>query len=201
MSERIIVLILPVFYLSTFSTRNLLVKKRTQQVVRGRSRLLMLSIILSTLCFIVTILSTYFKQWYYFMGTIAILTKPLITYSGFLLFLVSVVFGWIVSGQLKDSWRVGVIEDQKTELVKTGIYTHVRNPYFLSYYLMFFSLFLVRPSFVLLGLVIATATVFHLMVLKEEQYLLNMHGQNYIKYKSNTGRYMPRLGRGMLDDT
>ncbi len=193
MVEKVLVLVLPVIYLSAFIGRNRLVKRRTKQPVRGRSGLLILSIILATFCFVVVILSTYSKYTYSFMGAIAFLEKPLITYSGFLLFLISVVFGWIASGHLKDSWRVGIVEGQKTELINTGIYARIRNPYFLSYFLMFFGLFLVRPSSILLVLVIATMAVFHLMVLKEERYLLKSHGQDYVRYKNSTGRYMPRF--------
>ena len=101
--------------------------------------------------------------------------------------------GWFISAQLKESWRVGVHEDHKTELIQNGIYANIRNPYFLSYFIMFFSLFLVRPSIVMAVLVIASITAFHKMVLKEEAFLTNIHGKEYEKYKNKTGRYIPRF--------
>ena len=58
---------------------------------------------------------------------------------------------------------------------------------------MFFSLFLVRPSLIIILLVIALTAIFHNMVLKEEAYLLATHGKDYEKYKSTTGRYFPRF--------
>lgn len=58
---------------------------------------------------------------------------------------------------------------------------------------MFFSLLCIRPSFLLLVLVLAAVAVFHRMVLKEERYLLGVHGGEYEAYKKNTGRYLPRL--------
>jgi len=38
---------------------------------------------------------------------------------------------------LGDSWRVGVIEEQQTTLVESGIYRFSHNPCFVAYLLMF----------------------------------------------------------------
>ena len=59
---------------------------------------------------------------------------------------------------------------------------------------MFFSMLCIRPSFLMLVLVLAAVTVFHKMVLKEERYLLGVHGSEYEEYKIDTGRYLPRFG-------
>jgi protein-S-isoprenylcysteine O-methyltransferase Ste14 len=149
--------------------------------------------VLSTACFVVSILSVYSQQWYHRMGAIDFLRHPFVAYSGLVIFAIGIVGVWIFSGQLKDSWRVGVSDDQKTELITNGIYAYCRNPYFLCYYLMFFGLFLVRPSLVLFMLVLATIAVFHRMVLKEEAYLHKKHGKAYEVYKQKTGRYIPRM--------
>ena len=104
----------------------------------------------------------------------------------------SIILAWIVSAQLKNSWRVGMHENQKTELIQNGVYGYVRNPYFLSYYLLFFGLFLVRPSLVLMALIGVTAYTFHRMILNEETHLLATHGQAYREYTAKTRRYLPR---------
>ena len=101
--------------------------------------------------------------------------------------------GWFVSAHLKESWRVGIHEDQKTELIIDGIYRYVRNPYFISYFVMFFSLFLVRPSIIILVLIAITITIFHRMVKNEERHLLELHGEKYMNYKETTGRYLPHF--------
>jgi len=76
---------------------------------------------------------------------------------------------------LKDSWRVGVLEDQKTELVATGIYRFTRNPYFLSYALMFAAYTVILQNLLLVFLSICGFWLVHYMVLKEEKYLLSIH--------------------------
>jgi protein-S-isoprenylcysteine O-methyltransferase Ste14 len=58
---------------------------------------------------------------------------------------------------------------------------------------MFFSLLCIRPSLLLLVLILAAVVVFHQMVLKEERYLLSVHGSEYEDYKKITGRYWPRF--------
>ena len=192
MIETILLVTLTALYLFMFITRNLLVMKRTGQPVRKADLLVRSAIISSTFCFIVTILSTSDK-WYDFMGKIAILRSPVLSYLGLLLFLISIILCWVFSSQLKDSWRVGVLEDQRTVLITDGVYAYVRNPYFVSYFIMFLSLLLIRPSIVLLVLVILPVIVFHKMVLKEEAYLLKMHGKEYENYKAKTGRYLPHF--------
>jgi protein-S-isoprenylcysteine O-methyltransferase Ste14 len=153
----------------------------------------MFSILLSAACFIITIGSVCSQRFFLKMENIASLDHKVFTYCGFALFFASIVYGWIVSGQLKDSWRVGVIDNQKTKLIKTGVYAYIRNPYFLSYYVMFLGLFLVRPSLVFAALAIITTSFFHLMVLREEAYLASVHGNEYLDYKKATGRYLPKL--------
>ena len=140
-----------------------------------------------------TVLSVYSDPFYRLTGALFFIRQPFLSYLGLVLFAVAIILGAIFSAQLKDSWRIGVHEDQKTTLVKDGIYAHIRNPYFLSYFIMFFSLLCIRPSLLLLVLILAAVVVFHQMVLKEERYLLGVHGTEYKAYKNNTGRYLPRL--------
>lgn len=193
MVEKIVIVALTILFLGLFFLRNLLVQKRTRQSIRTRNRLVATSMVLSTACFVVTILSVYSQQWHHRMGAIDFLRHTFIAYSGLVLFAASIVGVWVVSAQLRDSWRVGVADNQKTELIQDGIYAYCRNPYFLCYYLMFFGLFLVRPSLVLLVLVLAIIAVFHRMVLKEEAYLHKKHGKAYDAYREKTGRYIPRM--------
>lgn len=192
MTDRTLLIALTALYLFMFITRNLIVKKRIGQPVRKADILVKSVIIFTTLCFVATILSTSDK-WYNFMGKLVFLRHTVLAYTGFILFFISIILCWILSSQLKDSWRVGVFEDQKTDLITDGVYTYVRNPYFDSYFIMYLSLFLIRPSIVLLVLVILTVFVLHKMVLKEEANLLKLHGKEYEEYKAKTGRYLPRL--------
>jgi protein-S-isoprenylcysteine O-methyltransferase Ste14 len=52
---------------------------------------------------------------------------------------------------------------------------------------------MIRPSVVIMGMVIAAIFIFHRMVLQEEVYLLSVHGKAYQDYKQKTGRYFPKI--------
>ncbi|MCP4024509.1 MAG: isoprenylcysteine carboxylmethyltransferase family protein [Desulfobacteraceae bacterium] len=187
-----LLILLTAIYLAGFIRRNLLVQKKTNQKVRSKEGLTILSIVMSTLCFVIVILSTS-QSFYALTGSIPFLRSDFISGIGFILFTASIILGWYISAQLKESWRVGVHEDQKTQLISSGIYAHVRNPYFNTYFLMFLSFFLIQPSILLGFLVLATCMTFHKMVLREETYLEKVHGKDYLSYKAKTGRYMPGL--------
>ena len=106
-----------------------------------------------------------------------------------LLFLNLVISGASLMN-LKDSWRVGVLEDQKTELVTTGIYRFTRNPYFVSYFLMFAAYTVLLQNLILFGLSIAGFLFVHKMIMKEERYLYAVHGDAYVQYKAKVPRYL-----------
>ena len=93
---------------------------------------------------------------------------------------------------LGDSWRVGVIEEQQTVLVETGIYRYSRNPYFLAYLLMFLAYTLLLQSALLLGLSAIGFVLVHAMVRREEQYLARLHPQGYHEYCQRVPRYLIR---------
>jgi protein-S-isoprenylcysteine O-methyltransferase Ste14 len=200
MTERILIILLPLIFLGTFIIRNSIVKAHTKQSIRAFDPLVKATMILTNLCIFMALISTYSESWYKLMGPIIYLRFPIISYVGFSLFGISIIMGWLFSAQLKESWRIGVPKNQKIELIQDGIYAYVRNPYFFSYFVMFFSLFLVRLSLIMIMLVVATITVFHLMVLKEEAYLLSIHGKKYEKYKNTTGRYIPRFIKEITSD-
>ena len=167
MVEKIAIVALTALFLGLFFSRNLLVQRRTRQSIRTRDRFVITSMVFSTACFVVAILSVYSEQWYHRVGAIDFLSHPFVAYSGLAIIAASIVGVWVVSAHLRDSWRVGVPHDHKTELIQDGIYASIRNPYFLCYYLMFLGLFLVRPSLVLIVLIVVIIAVFHRMVLKK----------------------------------
>lgn len=192
MTEQILIILLSIIFLGTFITRNLIVKAKTKQRIRASDPLLTASMIFINSCILIAIFCTSSDNFYQLLGIISFLRTPVVSYIGLSLFAISIIMGWFFSAQLKESWRVGVHDNQKTKLIQSGIYKYVRNPYFLSYFIMFIGLFFVRPSLVMVVLIAITIAIFHRMVLKEEAYLSAIHGKQYDKYKEVTGRYIPR---------
>ena len=196
MAEKILITFLPLLFLGTFITRNIVVKYRTKKRIRASDAVASTSIILISSCILVSIASTYSSQWYQFMGPIWSLRSPMVSFFGLSLFGISILLGWISSAQMRESWRIGIPKDQKTNLIQNGIYAYLRNPYFLSIFIMFLGLFLVRPNYIILLLLGTATAVLHRLVLREEHHLFKIHGEEYIKYKKTTGRYIPRFKRG-----
>lgn len=195
MIEKLLVVLLPVIFLVSFVVRNVRVKMQTKERIRSGDPILTTSIVFVSLSFLVTILSTCSDRFYELTIAMSSLRFPVISYFGMALFAASIVLGWIFSAQLKESWRVGIHRDQKTRLIQDGMYRYVRNPYFMSYFIMLASLFLIRPGLLILVLITITMAIFHRMVLNEEAYLMKVHGPPYETYKQNTGRYIPRLAK------
>jgi len=104
----------------------------------------------------------------------------------------NLVIGLAALRDLGDSWRVGVIEEQRTELVESGIYRHTRNPYFVAYLLMAaaYTLLLQNPWLLLLCAI--GFIVIHRMILREERHLDSLHGEAYRAYSRRVPRYLLR---------
>lgn len=99
MIDCLLLVSLTVLYLGTFIIRNKIVKKRTGLPVRSKDRILKFSILCSSCCFLLAILSTS-DRIYIYMGKIGLLRNPFITNTGFILFAASIVMGWYVSASL-----------------------------------------------------------------------------------------------------
>jgi protein-S-isoprenylcysteine O-methyltransferase Ste14 len=93
---------------------------------------------------------------------------------------------------LGDSWRVGVIEEQRTALVNDGIYRYSRNPYFVSYLLLFAGYTVLLQNALLLALSLLGFALIHRMIRREEHYLLGVHGDDFRGYCQRTPRYLLR---------
>jgi protein-S-isoprenylcysteine O-methyltransferase Ste14 len=108
---------------------------------------------------------------------------------GLLLIIFNMIIGMASLRDLGDSWRVGVIEEQYTQLVDDGIYRFTRNPYFLAYLLMFAAYTVLLQSLLLFVLSFVGFGLVHSMIVKEESYLKSVHGDVYLKYIQRVPRY------------
>jgi len=107
-----------------------------------------------------------------------------------LLLALNLAIGAAALRDLGDSWRVGVLEKQRTDLVEDGVYSLTRNPYFVAYLLMFAAYTLLLQNLVLLVLSGIGFGLVHGMVRKEEAYLESVHGETYRDYKGRVPRYL-----------
>lgn len=93
------------------------------------------------------------------------------------------------------SWRIGVDETERTELVTDGAFGLVRNPVFSAMIVFSIGLLLAVPTWVS---VIAFGSLMVALELQtrvvEEPYLLTAHDPEYSRYAERVGRFVPRVG-------
>ena len=93
---------------------------------------------------------------------------------------------------MRDSWRAGIPDKDKTELVTTGIYRFSRNPAFLGFDLMYVGVLLLYGNLLTLGFSVFAIVMLHLQILQEERYLVNTFGAPYQEYCRHVSRYLGR---------
>lgn len=91
------------------------------------------------------------------------------------------------------SWRVGIDEKVKTQLITTGLYGLIRNPTYLGLFLLNLGVWLIWPTWTIFLLNLLFVLFLEIQVRCEEDYLLSIHGGEYAQYKARTKRYVPFL--------
>ena len=104
---------------------------------------------------------------------------------GDLIFLISVLC-------MKDSWRAGIPDRDRTELVTDGIYAFSRNPAFLGFDLQYIGVLLMFCNLLTAAFTVFAVSMLHLQILQEERYLTAAFGAEYLKYRHQVFRYLGR---------
>jgi protein-S-isoprenylcysteine O-methyltransferase Ste14 len=185
--EKFYVGILLIIYFIGFLIKNIVTFKRTKQAIKGKSSKVNIMILNSTILYILTYFCIFFNPAY--LKWINMFDLIAIRIIGLLFITLAFVLGISTLIAMKDSWRVGIRPEQKTDLIVNGNFVFSRNPYFLSYDLMFMGIFLVFPTLAYLIFYIIFIIIVHLMILDEEKHLIKQHGDSYIKYKNSVNRY------------
>lgn len=183
-------LILAVFY-AVYIIKMILQKRKgiqTDQIAKGKQKTnvfyieLVMKIatysVVAVEVFSLFLASPYLPQMFVVAGVVLGIT-------GDILFAVSVV-------TMKDSWRAGIAENDKTEIITSGIYSISRNPAFFAFDCVYAGLLFISFNWVLLIFSVFAATMLHLQILQEEKFLSKTFGTEYNVYKSKVRRYLGR---------
>lgn len=93
---------------------------------------------------------------------------------------------------MKDSWRAGIPDKDRTKLVTSGIYRYSRNPAFLGFDFMYVGLLLMYFNLAMLVVSAFAIIMLHLQILQEERYLTENYGEAYREYRKHVFRYLGR---------
>lgn len=99
-------------------------------------------------------------------------------------------------GAMGSSWRIGVDDQVRTELVTDGPFARVRNPIFAAMIPTSLGLLLLVPNLVAVIGFVALFVALELQTrVVEEPYLRRVHGAAYAEYAARAGRFLPGVGR------
>lgn len=94
---------------------------------------------------------------------------------------------------MRDSWRAGVSNTDKTELVTRGIYQISRNPAFLGFDLVYIGMIVMFFNWLLFIVSVFAMVMFHLQIrYVEERFLREVFGTEYLQYQKKVCRYVGR---------
>jgi protein-S-isoprenylcysteine O-methyltransferase Ste14 len=95
-----------------------------------------------------------------------------------------------------ESWRIGVSDEERTDLVTGGWFSICRNPIYTSMIVGWSGLALIVPTWLGIAAVATIAAGLELQVrFVEEPYLLRTHRDRYRAYAARVGRFVPGIGR------
>ncbi|TXT59134.1 MAG: conserved membrane protein of unknown function [Promethearchaeota archaeon] len=112
--------------------------------------------------------------------------------SMILLFFLGAVFQiimWFGIFQMGKSWRIGIDDDDPGDLITEGIFQISRNPIFFGLDGILIVVFFLHPNLFFLVFTISFIIGIHIQILREENHLLKIYGQEYKEYKKKTSRY------------
>lgn len=193
-------LLLTVYFLLAFGVRSILQKVRTGSTgFKGISGKVGSAEWTGGVLFVVAIVLGALAPILDLVGAIspidALNTTPIYT-LGLVAFMIGMAATLAAQNAMGDSWRIGVDEQERTELVTDGPFAHVRYPIFASMIPASIGIMFLVPNIV--SILAACLLIVALQIqtrLVEEPYLLATHGERYAAYAEDVGRFLPRLGR------
>jgi protein-S-isoprenylcysteine O-methyltransferase Ste14 len=141
-------------------------------------------------CALIIMAYVFFPTIYEQFLPIPLLSNNGIAGAGIVLLLLAL--GWVLVAQshMQKSWRIGVDEDVRTELVQRGLFKVSRNPIFLGMRLMLLGMFLILPGGAMLVILVTGELLIQIQVRLEEGFLTRVHGESYLSYKQQVHRWI-----------
>jgi len=115
---------------------------------------------------------------------------PTLQWAGLIIAALGVAFFITAIRTMADSWRAGIPEKDRTQLVQTGIYRISRNPAFVGFDLVYIGLLIAFPNLLHAIFALFPMIMLHLQILQEEPYCRATFGAEYEAYCKNVRRYL-----------
>lgn len=144
--------------------------------------------ILIALLFFSVFLYSFGYNYYKFLVPISYLENQSLKIVGLILIHLALIWICIAQYQMSTSWRIGIDEENDTELITQGIFSISRNPIFLGMILSVLGLFIIIPNALTFFTTLSTYFIIQIQIRLEEAFLEKKHGAVYSNYKIKTKR-------------
>jgi protein-S-isoprenylcysteine O-methyltransferase Ste14 len=141
-------------------------------------------------CGLVVIAFALFPNLYASLLPITQLEATGVKFFGGVLLVLALIWVLIAQIHMQKSWRIGIDEDVRTELVQTGLFKISRNPIFLGMRIMLLGIFLVIPNAITLVILASGELLLQIQVRLEEEFLTRTHGASYTTYQKQVRRWI-----------
>lgn len=138
--------------------------------------------------FVYVLAFAFLPTWYGYFLPIRQLESLNVKYTGLIMLFISLFWTVIAQTHMKNSWRIGIDLDTKTELITSGLFSISRNPIFFGMILSLVGLFLITPNALTLLFLIVGYILIQIQIRLEEEFLEKEHGQVYLYYKQRVRR-------------
>ncbi len=133
---------------------------------------------------------SFYPAVYQHLGVIQWLEGTLMDVVGLGLLVFSFIWITIAQSDMRDSWRIGIDEKHRTDLVIEGLFRYSRNPIFFGMVVNVIGLFIVLPNAVTLSIMLLSTAMIRLQIALEEDFLLRSHGESYREFQQRVRRWI-----------
>jgi protein-S-isoprenylcysteine O-methyltransferase Ste14 len=144
--------------------------------------------IITGLLVLVVICYAFLPALYHWLVPIPYFERDEIKWTGLIIAHLALIWIVIAQQQMKNSWRIGIDEENSTGLVTSGLFAYSRNPIFLGMLFSVFGLFLVLPNLITFFVSCCSYIVIQIQIRLEEEFLGRQHGEAYTRYKVRVRR-------------
>jgi len=146
--------------------------------------------LISVTSVVVVVIFTFWDTLYAYLVPIPWLEVSWLRILGLVMLFVSLI--WILFAQVNmgSAWRMGIDDENSSELIRRGLFRLSRNPIFLGLRLNLLGLFLVLPNAVTLVIWLLGDVMIQVQVFLEEDYLRQAHSEIYQQYTKQVRRWL-----------
>ena len=120
--------------------------------------------VLIALLFIAVFIYSFNDKAYQYLVPISYLMKDVFMIVGSILIHLSLLWISVAQYQMSNSWRIGIDENNKTELITKGLFSYSRNPIFLGMIISVAGIFFILPNALTFFLILSTYIVIQIQI-------------------------------------